>query len=134
MNENTIYRQPQIPISWGELLDKISILEIKAERVLDSHQIRNVRAELAALHTVRNTYMPRSSVVDQLFEQLKETNSSLWDLENEIRKCEREGNFNEHFILVARAIHQQNDHRAQLKRQLNIALGSVFMEEKSYSA
>lgn len=121
-----------VPISPGELLDKISILEIKAERIDDVQKLDNVRHELAVLGDVREL-LPRSARLTELSEELKSVNESLWDVEDAIRDCERCGDFTAAFIELARSVYRQNDRRAAVKRQINELLGSRLVEEKAYA-
>ncbi len=121
------------PISWGELLDKISILEIKAAKFSDADKLINVRNELAALIAVRDANWPSDAVLDDDITALKQVNEALWRIEDDIRECERRDSFDERFIELARAVYRTNDRRAAIKRRLNDALGSALIEEKSYA-
>ncbi|MSO53586.1 MAG: hypothetical protein EXQ90_00395 [Rhodospirillales bacterium] len=121
-----------IPISPGELLDKITILEIKAKRIGDAAKLKNVRIELAALEKVRKRGFRLSAAAKRLVGRLRAANATLWTTEDAIRDCERRGNFGPSFIRHARAVYRTNDRRAELKRELNALLGSEFQEEKSY--
>jgi hypothetical protein len=121
-----------VPISVGELLDKISILEIKAAAIGDPAKQANVLRELAALEAVRRrevTAPPESAV---LYAELKSVNRALWQIEDEIRDCERGGQFDERFIELSRGVYRNNDRRAVLKRRINELTGSEIVEEKSY--
>ena len=122
----------RIPISPGELLDKITILEIKAKRIGDSAKLKNVRVELAALTKVQTRAFRLTAKAKQVVKRLKSANTTLWTTEDAIRDCERRGTFGPSFIRLARAIYRTNDRRAELKRELNRLLGSEFQEEKSY--
>lgn len=122
----------RIPISPGELLDKITILEIKAKRIGDGVKLKNVRIELAALTKVQTQAFRLSAKAKQVVKNLKAANTTLWTTEDAIRDCERRGTFGPTFIRLARAIYRTNDRRAELKRELNLLLGSEFQEEKSY--
>lgn len=125
---------PLVPVSWGELLDKISILEIKSERISSPRQAVNVCTELAALKAVRDRHLSRKfDGLAKLCEELKKTNEELWDLEDKIRFCERNGDFGEEFVAAARSIYTTNDRRARLKGRLNEMLDSGLREEKSYA-
>jgi tetratricopeptide (TPR) repeat protein len=117
-------------VSAGELLDKLTILQIKAERITDPAKLRNVHTELEALEAVRATLAPSP----ELTEELKAVNEQLWDVEDEIRLCEQQRNFGPRFIELARSVYRINDRRAALKRALNEQLGSRLIEEKSYPA
>lgn len=123
-----------VPVSWGELLDKITILEIKSERIADPAKTANVARELAALiHTRDRAGVDLAPVADAIG-ALREVNEALWQIEDDIRDCERLETFDEKFIALARAVYRTNDRRAQLKRRINDALGSDLVEEKSYAA
>jgi len=121
-----------IPISPGELLDKISILEIKADRIVDPVKQANVRSELALLSSVQNT-LPQSSELAVLAAELKAVNERLWDVEDAIRECDRRADFGREFVHLARSVYIENDRRAALKRRVNELLGSQLIEEKSYA-
>ena len=117
----------------GELIDKITILEIKAVKIQDATKVRNVQVELETLATARNEAVSVSPELDELTAQLKKANQQLWEIEDAIRDCEREKNFGDTFIPLARSVYQTNDRRAALKREINVLLGSHLIEEKSYS-
>ena len=121
-----------IEIAPGELIDKITILEIKAERITDPAKLANVRLELDTLAAVRDAALPGSSDLDRLTDDLKQVNEALWVIEDDIRNCERIGDFGERFVELARSVYRTNDVRADLKRQINVLLGSRLVEEKSY--
>lgn len=122
----------QIPVSFGEVLDKITILEIKSERIHDPDKLHHVRAELETLEQHwRDTVIDPDRVDDERRE-LKAVNEKLWAIEDGIREEEAEGRFGERFVALARSVYFTNDERAALKKQVNIALGSRFVEEKSY--
>jgi tetratricopeptide (TPR) repeat protein len=124
----------RIPVAPGELIDKITILEIKTERIRDSLKLANVRAELAELTAARARGLPDSAELARLTSELKTVNEALWQIEDAIRECERAQDFGPHFIQLARSVYQCNDRRAALKRQINERLGSRLIEEKSYAA
>ena len=119
-----------IEIAPGELIDKITILEIKSERIADPAKLANVRVELETL-TARRTALPTSDELDGLGAELKVVNERLWVIEDEIRDCERASDFGPRFVELARAVYRTNDIRADLKRQINTLLGSRLVEEKS---
>lgn len=121
-----------IPVSFGEVLDKITILEIKSERISDTAKLANVRRELEVLAETWAAAVPDESAIEGLRQQLKAVNQSLWDIEDEIRDCERARNYGEKFIELARGVYFTNDKRAELKKDINLALGSRYVEEKSY--
>ena len=123
----------RIPVSAGELVDKISILEIKSERIADPAKLRNVRVELALLMEVRDKAMPQTFELRRMAEALRAVNEELWEIEDAIRECERHGDFGPRFITLARSVYRTNDRRAALKRGIDVAFGSSIMEEKSYA-
>ena len=121
-----------VPISPGELLDKITILEIKAERIDKPEKVANVRHELELLSKVWSDSVIEGKVVADLHRQLKTINEELWEIEDDIRDEERQNRFGEKFIALARAVYVTNDKRAQAKKEVNLHLGSEIIEEKSY--
>jgi hypothetical protein len=122
-----------VEISPGELLDKITILEIKAERIADAEKRKNVCVELEILEEARRKALPDLPDLTRLAAQLKEANEALWEIEDAIRDCERQADFGPKFIDLARSVYRTNDRRAALKRQINELLGSQILEEKSYA-
>ena len=124
--------QIQVPISPGELLDKITILEIKAERMTDKQKLANVRRELALLNATWSESVSEDDTVRRLHAELKRTNEALWDIEDDIRDKERLREFDGRFIELARSVYVTNDRRAMAKKELNVYLGSEIVEEKSY--
>lgn len=120
-----------IPISLGELLDRVSILELKQQRVSDPERRRNVLRELALLTGILEK--KDFAISDSALQPLRAVNSQLWDLENRIRLLDRNGDHGEEFIQVAREIHRLNDIRHQLKHSINLACDSWVIEEKEYS-
>ncbi len=123
-----------IEISPGELIDKITILEIKLERISDPAKLKNIGLELNILNQARGEAMPPSAELDGLTAGLKEVNGELWKIEDDIRERERNRDFGAAFIKLARAVYFSNDRRAGLKRRINELLGSRLIEEKSYAA
>jgi len=121
-----------VPVSWGELLDKITILEIKSRRIADTAKRENVERELAALNGVVTEAGSLPPAAQPVIDRLRGVNESLWDIEDEIRDCERRKDFGTRFIELARAVYHTNDQRAAFKRDLNDLLGSELVEEKSY--
>jgi hypothetical protein len=121
-----------VEIAPGELIDKITILEIKSERMTDTAKLDNVRIELATLADARDAAVVASAELTNLTDQLKSINERLWDIEDDIRDCERVKDFGEKFIELARSVYKCNDKRAALKRDINTLLGSRLVEEKSY--
>ena len=124
--------QVSIPAAPGELLDKLTILEIKREK-LSGTALENVEREWSALMEVRETQLIDREELAKLQADLKTVNTALWNIEDAIRVCEREKDFGERFIGLARSVYRQNDERAAIKRKINELLGSVIVEEKSYS-
>jgi len=121
-----------VPVSPGEVLDKITILEIKSERMSDPEKVANVKVELALLQkTWANSVSPDALIAD-LHDQLKQINEALWEIEDDIRDKERLKEFDQHFIELARKVYFTNDRRSQVKKELNLHLGSQIIEEKSY--
>ncbi len=125
--------QLMTPVSPGELLDKLTILEIKAERIDDAGKLANVGHERQLLEEVwRRSELENEEAV-RLRAELKAVNERLWDIEDSIRDEERAGRFGERFIELARAVYVTNDERAAIKKAINLELGSKIVEEKSYS-
>lgn len=122
-----------VPISPGELLDKITILRIKAARIQDSGKLANVRAELEWLERVWRDSGAAIPAIASDEAELQKVNSALWDIEDQIRDKERAGAFDAEFIELARAVYFANDERAAAKKRINTALGSRIVEEKSYA-
>jgi len=122
---------PLAPVSWGEVIDKITILEIKLARLADEAARGNVAKELELLRGIAAPALVRAELV-ALAGRLKTLNESLWDIEDRIRDHERAGNFDSAFIALARSVYRTNDERGRLKREINQALGSGLVEEKSY--
>ena len=120
------------PVSFGELLDKIAILQIKSERMSDPAKVANVRKELDALSATWLEHPAAQHQIPELRADLKAVNERLWQIEDEIRDCERKQEFGEEFVRLARAVYFENDERARIKKAINLALGSAYVEEKSY--
>jgi len=121
-----------IEVGPGELIDKITILVIKSERMTDAAKLANVRHELKVLDAARQAGVLASAELDRLVAALKKVNEDLWVIEDDIRDCEKAGDFGPKFIDLARAVYRQNDKRAQLKKEINLLTGSSIIEEKSY--
>ena len=121
-----------IPVSWGELIDKITILEIKMNRIQNVDKLDNISKELQALSLIFNQDCSEPNLVGQLKAELRTVNENLWEIEDDIRKCEKEKNFSQRFIDLARAVYKNNDQRSVLKREINTVLKSELIEEKSY--
>ena len=125
--------QISAPVSVGELLDKMAILEIKSERIKDASKLVNVRKELAVLdQTWRESGLDREEL-GPMRAELKKINEALWEIEDFIRIKEAEGDFDEQFVELARSVYFTNDRRAAVKRRINDAVGSELVEEKSYA-
>lgn len=122
-----------IRLSPGEVLDRLTILEIKSERMTDAAKLANVRHELDELAAMVVRKIPQRPEIKALHDELKDINGKLWDIEDDIRDCERAGDFGEKFVELARAVYRTNDSRAAVKRKINEALGSDIIEEKSYA-
>lgn len=121
-----------VPVSFGELLDKVAILEIKSERMTDPAKLANVNRELAELKATW-AKSPQSAIdIADLLAQLKAVNERLWVIEDDIRIKESKQEFDAEFIRLARAVYFENDDRARVKRDINLKLGSALVEEKSY--
>jgi hypothetical protein len=123
-----------VPISPGELIDKITILEIKSQRMTDAAKLRNVRTELALLGDTWTTSPFAATDIGVEWSGLRDVNGKLWDIEDRIRDKERDGLFDAEFIELARAVYFTNDERAAIKKRINTRLGSALVEEKSYAA
>lgn len=122
----------QIPVSAGELIDKITILEIKAALITDATKQANVATELRMLQDVLHQHIPDTTAITGLWQDLRDVNKTLWVIEDDIRDKERARSFDAEFIELARRVYITNDRRAALKREINIAVGSTLIEEKSY--
>jgi hypothetical protein len=122
-----------VPISPGELIDKITILEIKSQRMTDAAKLANVRTELGLLmETWRASAYSQTDIAAE-WQALRDVNAGLWDIEDRIRDQERDGRFDAEFIELARAVYVTNDERAAVKKRINTKLGSTLVEEKSYA-
>jgi hypothetical protein len=121
-----------VPLSPGELLDKITILRIKSARMSDAAKLSNVRLELKLLEKQWREALPAGTDVNAEEKALEDVNGKLWDVEDLIRDLEAEKRFDERFIELARAVYINNDERAAIKKRINLKLGSALLEEKSY--
>lgn len=132
MSGPAFFAAPRVPVSWGELLDKIVILEIKQERIRDEAARANVATELRLLR-----YASRGAAAEPalrpLLARLKQVNEALWEIEDAIREREAAGDFGPDFVRLARSVYRRNDERAAIKRAINRLLGSELVEEKSYA-
>ena len=120
------------PISAGELVDKITILRVKAERIGDGAKRANVAKELRLLEALAVEALPSSPALAALTAELTEVNAALWDIEDAKRDCERRQDFGPEFVRLAREVYLENDRRAAIKRAINDETGSELVEEKSY--
>lgn len=123
-----------VPVSWGEVIDKITILEIESRRLTDEEKLINVRRELDLLRTVRDREFRGNARLSELATALQHINERLWIIEDDIRDCERRKDFGSHFVELARSVYVSNDERSALKRKINDLAGSELTEEKSYAA
>ena len=121
-----------VPVSYGELLDKIAILQIKSERMADPAKLANVRNELSALEKTWMAHPAAGGDIVELRARLKAVNERLWMIEDDIRLKEKAQQFDEDFVKLARSVYFENDERARIKKDINLALGSAYVEEKSY--
>ena len=124
---------PQVPISWGELFDKITILEIKLENLREVNALKNVKLEHDQLYIIYNRNFSENENAKSLITDLKIINQKLWDIEDKIRDKERNQTFDEGFIQLARKVYFTNDERSRIKRNINEIFGSELIEEKSYA-
>ena len=120
-------------ISAGELIDKITILEIKQEKIKDASKLQSIKTELTSLQQPLNEHITIDVEIKKLSDELKKINFKLWDIEDGKRNCEKEKNFGEKFIELARNVYLFNDQRAKIKLQINNHLGSNIKEVKSYN-
>ena len=120
-------------ISAGELLDKISILEIKLNKIKDHVLLNEVKKEYEILNETKNKNINFSEKIDILYKNLKETNEKLWEIENKVRLCEKNSDFKEKFIQISRDIYFANDQRSKIKLEINKILGSNIKEVKQYT-
>ena len=121
-----------VPVSPGEVLDKITILEIKSERISDADKLVNVKRELELLQAAWLQFVKQDDDVRRIHAKLKSINEDLWEIEDDIRDKERAREFDQKFIDLARSVYVTNDLRADAKKELNLYLGSEMVEEKSY--
>jgi hypothetical protein len=124
---------PQVPISWGELFDKITILQIKLENLTLKNALENVEQELKKLQSIVTQNGPKTMETIQLEGELSQINQQLWGIEDKIRDKERANSFDDEFIQLARSVYITNDERSRIKRKINDLLGSELVEEKSYA-
>jgi hypothetical protein len=122
-----------VEVSLGEFLDKLTILEIKSERISDPAKLDNINKELSKLRETWSSSPYSNATIDDELDKLRDINKQLWDIEDEIRDKEAQQEFDDRFIQLARAVYFSNDKRSEIKRVLNTKLGSTLLEEKSYS-
>ncbi len=122
----------KVPVSYGEVLDKITILEIKSERIADENKLKNIRRELSELNRTWAESGLDHPELPRLKDSLKAVNEALWDIEDAIRVKESRREFDDEFIRLARSVYVENDQRAAVKKDINVLLGSDLVEEKSY--
>ena len=120
-------------ISSGELLDKLSILEIKLNKIKNPSLLQEVKKEYDILNKTKNNNINSSDKIDTLYKNLKEINEKLWKIENEIRLCEKNSDFNDKFVQLARNVYIENDKRSKIKLEINKVLGSNIIEVKQYT-
>lgn len=123
-----------VPTSPGELIDKLTILRLKAEQISDPAKLANVRHEQQALTAIADAHLPRSEALAALWDDLYRINGDLWVIEDDIRAFEARQDFGPGFIALARAVYVTNDERAAIKKRINLLLKSAIVEEKSYYA
>lgn len=123
---------PSVPVSWGELVDKMTILEIKEVRLSSPQAVANVKLELAALADAGKRATAEAGVLD-LKRELKAVNETLWEIEDKIRAKEAAKSFDQEFIELARSVYFNNDKRGDIKRRINVAMKSELFEEKQYT-
>ena len=124
--------QINVPISPGELVDKITILEIKKEFIKNDNKLKNINHEYDLLMQIYTTQISKTEGISELKNKLKEINLELWKIEDDIRDCEREKSFSDTFIELARSVYFTNDRRSKVKLEINLLLNSNLVEEKSY--
>jgi hypothetical protein len=122
-----------VPTAPGELVDKLTILRIKSERMTDNAKLSNVLHEMATLQATADRHLPASDALHALWDELYQINLGLWVIEDDIRDCERHSDFGPKFVALARAVYVTNDERARVKKAINLHLGSALVEEKSYA-
>ena len=123
-----------VEVAPGELIDKITILEIKLERIEDADKLANVKLDWETLSTARDAAIEPTEDLERLSAELKQANERLWQIEDDIRERERNEDFGDAFVELARSVYKTNDSRARLKREINELLGSRLIEEKSYAS
>jgi len=123
---------PLVPVSWGEVIDKITILRLKARHITRADALANVQAELRSLESIAAPLLAGGPSLHPLVERLAEVNGSLWEVEDALREKEKAADFGASFVALARSVYKLNDERATIKRAINGLVGSSIIEEKSY--
>ena len=126
-------KTPLIPISWGELFDKITILQIKKENLQEKNALKNIKVEHDQLNKIYNSNFLEDENAKRFMTSLKQINKKLWDIEDKIRDKEKNKKFDREFIELARNVYFTNDERSRIKRNINQTFGSQIIEEKFYS-
>ncbi len=126
-------KNPFVPISWGELFDKITILQIKSEKILLPDSLKNIDKELKKLRLIFDEAFAENLLALEFMEKLRQINFELWNIEDQIREKERKKAFDNEFIQLARSVYIKNDQRSVIKGKINKAFGSELVEQKSYS-
>ena len=126
-------KTPLIPISWGELFDKITILQIKLDNIQDKNALKNIKIEYDELFKIYDNNFLEDVSAKRFLTDLKNINKKLWNIEDNIRDKERRKSFDKKFIELARSVYITNDERSRIKRNINETFGSQVIEEKSYS-
>lgn len=121
-----------VPIAPGELIDKLTILQLKSEHISDPEKLANVKHEYDVLKDVADSAMVSTDQLTALWQKLYNINADLWVIEDDIREFEGRGDFGPGFVALARAVYVTNDQRASVKKEINLLLGSAIVEEKSY--
>ncbi|MBK4723191.1 hypothetical protein JJL56_30515 [Azospirillum sp. YIM DDC1] len=125
---------PLVEIAIGELIDKLTILQIKSEHIQEPAKLKNILFEIELLNEARRQSVPESPELTRLEVELKAVNQQIWDIEDAVRDCERNQRFDEHFVALARSVYKTNDKRAAVKKRINELFNSRIVEEKSYAA
>ena len=133
MTKEMSLKTPEVPVSWGELIDKITILEIKSVRLQSEAARANVVRELNLLNEKATPILNAEKSLAELKAKLMSVNEKLWEIEDQIREKEASGAFDESFIQFARAVYKTNDERARIKREINVLCSSELIEEKGYA-
>ena len=134
MNNRKMNKSPVVPVSWGELIDKITILEIKSQKITDPEALANVVKELSSLSGAAAIHVADNPALEELKNRLSSVNQSLWQIEDDLREKEKNKQFDDEFTRLARSVYRLNDERAAIKRQINDFLRSELVEEKSYKS